>query len=177
MIDRVFSRSSELLGSVKRNQNGITGLETAIVLITFVMFSMIFSFAVLSTGLFASEETKDAAKSGLSEVQASLEAGGSIATNITFTVVAGETKRGDGSTTTFSLVHGPVIVGSVTVKVDEDDDGSFADETAKVEGTEYTVSYDTEPGVITFVVAPPLERVDDNIEFAYTHYSVEIAMF
>jgi flagellin FlaB len=38
-----------------REEYGITGLETAIVLIAFVVVAAVFAFVVLSTGLFSSE--------------------------------------------------------------------------------------------------------------------------
>ena len=40
---------------VLRDRRGITGLETAIVLIAFVVVASVFAFAVLSTGLLSSE--------------------------------------------------------------------------------------------------------------------------
>ena len=40
------------------NQRGITGLETAIILIAFVVVASVFAFTVLSTGIFASERSK-----------------------------------------------------------------------------------------------------------------------
>ena len=40
------------------DQRGITGLETAIVLIAFVVVSSVFAFAALSTGLFSSDKPK-----------------------------------------------------------------------------------------------------------------------
>ena len=49
------------LGKVIRlagGQRGITGLETAIVLIAFVVVSSVFAFAALSTGLFSSDKAK-----------------------------------------------------------------------------------------------------------------------
>ncbi|MCI0880381.1 MAG: flagellin, partial [Chloroflexi bacterium] len=39
--------------SLMRDQRGITGLETAIVLIAFVVVASVFAFAVLSTGLLS----------------------------------------------------------------------------------------------------------------------------
>ena len=43
-----------------KEERGITGLETAIVLIAFVVVSSVFAFAALSTGLFSSDKSKDA---------------------------------------------------------------------------------------------------------------------
>ncbi len=50
-----------------RDQRGITGLETAIVLIAFVVVSSVFAFAALSTGLFTSDKAKETIKAGLAE--------------------------------------------------------------------------------------------------------------
>ena len=41
---------------LNKDQKGITGLETAIVLIAFVVVASVFAFAVITTGLFISEE-------------------------------------------------------------------------------------------------------------------------
>ncbi|MBT5320698.1 MAG: flagellin, partial [Chloroflexi bacterium] len=46
-------------------QRGITGLETAIILIAFVVVASVFAFTVLSTGIFASERSKETVFAGL----------------------------------------------------------------------------------------------------------------
>ena len=48
-----------------QNQREITGLETAIVLIAFVVVAAVFAFAVLNTGLLSSEKSKESALGGL----------------------------------------------------------------------------------------------------------------
>jgi flagellin FlaB len=64
-----------------RDERGITGLETAIVLIAFVVVAAVFSFVVLSTGLFSSERGKETVYAGLSKTRGSMElTGGVIAT-------------------------------------------------------------------------------------------------
>ena len=72
---------------IRRDQRGITGLETAIVLIAFVVVSSVFAFAALSTGLFSSDKSKETINAGLSEASGTLEIRGAIiakkgATNI-----------------------------------------------------------------------------------------------
>lgn len=47
-----------LFDLLRNDQRGITGLETAIVLIAFVVVSSVFAFAALSTGLFSSDKAK-----------------------------------------------------------------------------------------------------------------------
>ena len=60
------------------DQRGITGLETAIVLIAFVVVSSVFAFAALSTGLFSADKAKETIQAGLSEARGSLELRGSV---------------------------------------------------------------------------------------------------
>ena len=72
---------SRLLGKAilrAGNQRGITGLETAIVLIAFVVVSSVFAFAALSTGLFSSDKAKETIQAGLAETRGSMELKGSV---------------------------------------------------------------------------------------------------
>jgi len=59
-------------------QRGITGLETAIILIAFVVVASVFAFTVLSTGVFASERSKETIFAGIHETKSSVEPRGSI---------------------------------------------------------------------------------------------------
>ena len=60
------------------DQRGITGLETAIVLIAFVVVAAVFAFAVITTGLFSSEKAASAAKAGLGEASTTLTPKGAV---------------------------------------------------------------------------------------------------
>jgi len=60
------------------DQRGITGLETAIVLIAFVVVASVFAFAVLSTGLLSSEKSKETVLGGLAETSSTLAIRGDI---------------------------------------------------------------------------------------------------
>lgn len=65
-----------------RNEQGITGLETAIVLIAFVVVAAVFAFVVLSTGLFSSERSKETVYAGLAKTRGTMElTGGVLATS------------------------------------------------------------------------------------------------
>ena len=68
----------KLLMRCRSDQRGITGLETAIVLIAFVVVSSVFAFAALSTGLFSSDKAKETISAGLAEARGTLELKGSI---------------------------------------------------------------------------------------------------
>ena len=61
-----------------KTQRGITGLETAIILIAFVVVASVFAFTVLSTGIFASERSKETVFAGIEEAQSSIEPRGSV---------------------------------------------------------------------------------------------------
>ncbi len=61
-----------------KNQRGITGLETAIVLIAFVVVSSVFAFAALSTGMFSSDKARETIRAGLAQTRSSMELKGSV---------------------------------------------------------------------------------------------------
>ena len=65
-------------GDLRADQRGITGLETAIVLIAFVVVASVFAFAVLSTGLLSSEKSKETVLGGLEETSSTLSVRGSV---------------------------------------------------------------------------------------------------
>jgi flagellin FlaB len=69
----LFSRDTK-----GRTEKGITGLETAIILIAFVVVASVFAFTVLSTGIFASERSKETVFTGLQEAKSSIEPRGSV---------------------------------------------------------------------------------------------------
>lgn len=69
VILRGFRRALAAL----RDERGITGLETAIVLIAFVVVAAVFAFVVLSTGLFSSERSKEAVYAGLAKTRGTME--------------------------------------------------------------------------------------------------------
>ena len=72
-----------------REERGITGLETAIVLIAFVVVAAVFAFVVLSTGLFSSERGKETVYAGLAKTRGSMElTGGVIASSDTTKLTA-----------------------------------------------------------------------------------------
>jgi flagellin FlaB len=56
-----------------RDETGITGLETAIILIAFVVVAAVFAFVVLSTGLFSSERSKESVYAGLAKTRGTME--------------------------------------------------------------------------------------------------------
>ena len=65
------------LSRIYRDERGITGLETAIVLIAFVVVASVFAFTVLTTGLFGTSKAKDSVEAGLSVAGSTLAKKGS----------------------------------------------------------------------------------------------------
>jgi flagellin FlaB len=80
-IGKLFKRALRL----RMDQRGITGLETAIVLIAFVVVSSVFAFAALSTGLFSSDKAKETISAGLAEARGTLELKGSVIAKVSGT--------------------------------------------------------------------------------------------
>lgn len=64
--------------NIHREQTGITGLETAIILIAFVVVASVFAYTVLSAGIFSSERSKEAVYSGLQEARNAMELRGNV---------------------------------------------------------------------------------------------------
>ena len=73
-MKRLFNR----FGRAAREESGITGLETAIILIAFVVVASVFAFVVLSTGIFSSERGKEAVFAGLQKTRGALEVNSSV---------------------------------------------------------------------------------------------------
>jgi len=71
-------RLTRLFRSLHKREEGITGLETAIILIAFVIVASVFAFVVLSTGLFSAERGKETVFAGLEKARGNLEVRGAL---------------------------------------------------------------------------------------------------
>jgi len=71
MLKRYMSR-------MHNEQKGITGLETAIILIAFVVVASVFAYTVLTAGIFAAERGEEAVHAGLEGARASIVTSGGI---------------------------------------------------------------------------------------------------
>ena len=69
-------------------ERAVTGLETAIVLMGFVVVSSVFAFAALSTGLVSTDKANETIQAGLGEARGTLELRGAVQATSTLTVVA-----------------------------------------------------------------------------------------
>ena len=66
------------LRTLHRSQRGITGLETAIILIAFVVVASVFGYTILSAGIFSADKSKEAISAGLQQARGSMEVVGSV---------------------------------------------------------------------------------------------------
>lgn len=67
-----------IMAKIRQRQEGITGLETAIILIAFVIVASVFAYVVLSAGLFSSQKVKEAVVAGMESTMAAVELKGDI---------------------------------------------------------------------------------------------------
>src|SRR6478672_3599732 len=61
-----------------QDERGITGLETAIILIAFVVVATVFAFIVLTTGIFSAERGKETVFAGLQKARGTMEIRGGV---------------------------------------------------------------------------------------------------
>ena len=66
------------LKKLLRDEGGITELETAIILIAFVVVASVFAFTILSAGTFSTERGREAIYAGLEQVSSSMEVVGAV---------------------------------------------------------------------------------------------------
>lgn len=114
-----------MLQKLHRNERGITGLETAIILIAFVVVASVFAYTVLSAGIFSSEKGKEAVHSGLEQARGSMEIVGGV--------VAKDTDA-DGDVDQLVFMVANALEGEpidLTITTDTDADGLLSDEASK----------------------------------------------
>ena len=137
------------LNTLKRDQRGITGLETAIILIAFVVVASVFAYTVLSAGIFSSEKGKEAINSGLEQARGTMSLVGGI--------IAKDTGAATNSTSADDIVDEIVFTLAnaldgeaidLTATTDSDNDGDLSDET----GATHTM-------IISYIDAG--QRIDD----------------
>ena len=128
----------QLLRRLHKSEDGITGLETAIILIAFVIVASVFAFVVLSTGLFSSERGKETVFAGLDKVRGNLEVRGAL--TVVDTDNNGTIDSADAIT--FNLAN---AAGGFTVLVDPTATTNslvinYIDKQARVPALTYTVT-------------------------------------
>ena len=79
--DGIFAK----LKNIYADDRGITGLETAIILIAFIVVAAVFAFTVMTTGLFSTEKAKTTAQAGIAEASSTFAPKGAIVAKATST--------------------------------------------------------------------------------------------
>ena len=74
----MINKFMKAMRNLHKEEKGMTGLETAIILIAFVTVAAVFSYAVLSAGLFSAERGKETIYVGLQQAKSNLELSGSV---------------------------------------------------------------------------------------------------
>jgi flagellin FlaB len=74
----MFNKFVKALANLHKGQKGISGLETAIILIAFVTVASVLAYSVLSAGIFSAEEGQKAVYAGLEGAQSTMEVKGSV---------------------------------------------------------------------------------------------------
>lgn len=74
----MYAKFCKAIKNLHHNQKGITGLETAIILIAFVTVASVLAYSVLSAGIFSSERGKAAVYNGLESAQSTMSLKGSV---------------------------------------------------------------------------------------------------
>ena len=74
----MYDKFVKALRNLHRDQRGITGLETAIILIAFVTVASVLGYSVLSAGIFSAERGKETVYQGLEQASSSMEVRGSV---------------------------------------------------------------------------------------------------
>ena len=78
----------KLAARANREEEGITGLETAIILIAFVVVATVFAFVVLTTGVFSAERGKETVFAGLEKARGTMELRGGVVVTATGATLA-----------------------------------------------------------------------------------------
>ena len=77
----------KLARKMHRDERGITGLETEIILIAFVVVASVFAYTVLSAGIFSSQKGQEAVYTGLAQARSTLELKGDVVAKANATAV------------------------------------------------------------------------------------------
>ena len=73
-----IGRFGNSLKTLYKDQAGITGLETAIILIAFIVVAAVFAFTIMTTGLFSTEKAKTTAQAGITEASSTFVPKGAV---------------------------------------------------------------------------------------------------
>jgi flagellin FlaB len=130
---------TRLFSSLHKKEEGITGLETAIILIAFVIVASVFAFVVLSTGLFSAERGKETVFSGLQKARGNLELRGAV--TITDTDTNGVIDSADEVKFNLANAAGGYPVNLDPTAYTNTVSVNYIDEQARVADLTYTINW------------------------------------
>ena len=94
MEEKIMKKLMKAMSRLHKDERGLTGLETAIIIIAFVTVAAVFGYAVLSAGLFSAERGKETIYAGLEQAKSNMDVSGSViansdntSTNLTYILV------------------------------------------------------------------------------------------
>ncbi len=118
---------------LRRGQRGITGLETAIIVLAFIVVASVFSYTILSAGIFATGQSREAILSGLAVARSAVVISGPV-------IAKNTDGDSDVDEIQFILVNAGDGEGiDFRATTDTDNDGLVSDETNRVHTT--AISY------------------------------------
>ena len=141
-------KTDRFTGGLKRfykEESGITGLETAIILIAFIVVAAVFAFTIMTTGLFSTEKAKTTAQAGIGEASSTFAPkGGIVATGADS---AGGNNINYVSSITFQLT---LASGAEQASIDKDSLAFIYTDDNQMHSTKGTIA-DTNKGIIKSV--------------------------
>jgi archaeal flagellin FlaB len=138
MLKRILNQK-KYFKNIYKEQKGITGLETAIILIAFVVVAAVFAYTVLSAGLFSTQKAQEAVYSGLKSTESTMAIKGDIIATASATGAAGHI-----TTLTFTVAN---VAGGESVDLTTTAGGknvtviSYVDSTQKIQDLSWTKAF------------------------------------
>jgi len=125
-----------MFNKLHKNESGVTALETAIILIAFIVVAAVFAFTILSAGSASTEKGQQAINAGLEQVQSSMTIKGDVigAGDVGLTQV-------DNVVFTMALVSGGEPVNLDSAAASRVVIMSYRDGTQFVNDLDYTVAW------------------------------------
>jgi len=142
----------KIMKFLSKDEKGITGLETAIILIAFVVVAAVFAYTVLSAGLFSTQKSSQAVYNALNEASNTIETRGSLIayqgdTNIDdsvgkveFTVTVSTSKGVQGIDLTAPYTY-DAVTGLTLVSLNTPTQISFIDSNISIPRCAWTLSW------------------------------------
>jgi archaeal flagellin FlaB len=140
-----------------KHEKGITGLETAIILIAFVVVAAVFAYTALSAGLFSTQKAQEAVYSGLKEAQSTMELRGGV-------IATAGTTGADGTIKQLTFVVSNVLGGEPIDFTEPSESASNNGRSANTSSNKVVINYIDSNQTVTdlFWTCTPLGTTNGN---------------